>query len=97
MYDQGIYTAEEWTNLVGRGLWHVRETTFQLFCFLEEEIRTYLNALMLPNAVGHHLQFVDKLIKSEDIQFYWCIAVADFDVDDTEVHGHLLKCLLSFS
>ena len=33
--DEG--TAEEWTNLVDRGgLWHVRETTFQVFYALEE-------------------------------------------------------------
>ena len=29
-------TAEEWTDLADRGgLWHVRETTFQVFCALE--------------------------------------------------------------
>ena len=31
-------TAEEWTDRVDRGgLWHVKETTYQVFCALEEE------------------------------------------------------------
>ena len=64
------------------GLRHIRETTFQLLCALEEEIRTYLDALSSPNAVDLRTQFVEKLIKSEDVQFYWCITMADFEVDD---------------
>ena len=76
------------------GLWHIRETLFQLLCALEEEIRTYLDALSSPNAADLRTQFVEKLIKSEDVQFYWCITTADFEVDDVEVHDHLLKMIV---
>ena len=88
-------TCEEWTDLVDRGgLWHLRETTFQLLCALEEEIRTHLDALSSPNAAGLWTQFVERLIKSEDGQFYWCITMADFEVDDVEVHDHLLMMIV---
>ena len=76
------------------GLWHVRETTFQLLCALEEEVRTYLNALSSPNTAGLRTQFIEKLIKSDDVQFYWCITTADFEVDDVEVHDYLLKMIV---
>ena len=57
-------TCEEWTDLVDRGgLWHIRETTFQLLCALEEEIRTYLDALSSPNAADLRTQFVEKLLR----------------------------------
>ena len=93
-------TCKEWTDLVGRGgLWHIRETTFQLLCALEEEIRTYLDALSSPNAADLRTQFVEKLIMkmSEDVQFYWCITTADFEVDDVEVHDHLLEMIVELS
>ena len=54
-HDTGM--AEEWTDLVDRGgLWHVHETTFQLFYALKEEVQT--SAL--------RAQFVEKL------DVYWC-------------------------
>ena len=58
-------TCEEWTDLVDRGgLWHVRETTFQLLCALEEEVRTYLNALSSPNTAG--LRSADAVYREAD-------------------------------
>ena len=37
-------TDEEWTNLVYRGgLWHVKATTYQLFCAIEYQIREFLS------------------------------------------------------
>ena len=94
-HDHGQSTAEEWTDLVDRGgLWHVHETTFQLLCALEEEVRTYLNALSSWNTSGLQSQFVKKLMKSENVLFYWCIATADFEVDDVEVHEQLLKMII---
>ena len=39
-------TADDWIKLVDRGgLWHVRETTFQVFFALEEGVRQYLAQL----------------------------------------------------
>ena len=87
--------AEEWTDLVDRGgLWHVHETTFQLLCALEEEIQSQLHALSSPNTSGLRSQIVDKLINTEDVQFYWCITTADFDVEDDEVHNYLLRMIV---
>ena len=88
LHEQG--TAEEWTDLVDRGgLWHVHETTFQLLCALKEELRTHLHALSSPNTSGLRSKFVSMLINNEDVQFYWCITTADFEVDDAEVHNYL--------
>ena len=88
--------AEEWTDLVNRGgLWHVRETTFQLLCALEEEVRSQLHALSSPNTSGLRSQIVDKLINSEDVHFYWCITTADFNVEDDEVHNYLLRMIVN--
>ena len=57
-------------------------------------MRTYLNALSSPNTAGLRTQFIEKLIKSDDVQFYWCITTADFEVDDVEVHDYLLKMIV---
>ena len=93
LHEQG--TTEEWTDLVDRGgLWHVHETTFQLLCALEEELRTHLHALSSPNTSGLRSKFVSMLINNEDVQFYWCITTADFEVDDAEVHNHLLQMIV---
>ena len=87
-------TAEEWTAMVDRGgLWHVRETTFQLFCAFEEETQLYLRGLCLPNASALHSDFLNKLLANEDIKFYWCIVTADFDVEDTDIHDVLLRMI----
>ena len=86
--------VEEWTDLVDRGgLCHVKETTFQLFCALEDEVRKYLNQLSLPNTSVLKEQFVEALCSSEDVEFYWIITTADFEVDDADVHEHLLRMI----
>ena len=72
------------------GLWHVRETTFQLFCAFEEETQLYLRGLYSPNASALHSDFLNA---SEDIKFYWCIVTADFDVEDTDIHDVLLRMI----
>ena len=85
-------TAEEWTNLLDRGgLWHVRETTFQVFNALEEGVRQFLSELSSPAAAtGLKAKFVAKLVTNDDVQFHWSIATAAFDVDDTKVHETVL-------
>ena len=86
-------TAEEWTNLLDRGgLWHVRETTFQVFNALEEGVRQFLSELSSPAAAtGLKAKFVAKLVTNDDVQFHWSIATASFDIDDTEVHETVLR------
>ena len=89
-------TAEDWTDLVDRGgLWHIKETTFQLICAFEEEIRKHLHTLTSTSSTsGLRAHFLSTLINSDDVQFYWCIASADFDVDDSEVHSCLLNMIV---
>ena len=85
-------TAEEWTDLVDRGgLWHVRETTFHLFRAFEDETRLHVSALCSPTAATVRAEFLDRLMGSEDVQFYWCIAAANFEVEDVDVHNLLLR------
>lgn len=87
-------TAEEWTDLVDRGgLYHIKETTFQLFVALEDKVWKYLGQLSSPHAATVRDRFISSLNDSEDIQFYWCIAAAEFDVVDTDVHDHLLRMI----
>ena len=83
-------TDEEWTNLVDRGgLWHVKTTTYQLFCAIEYQIRESLSLFSKAP-----LPAKDKMIKDiashEDVQFYWLISTADFEIEDQDVHDLLL-------
>ena len=40
---------KEWLKLMDRGgLYHVKETTFQLFCSIESQVRSVLEALTKP-------------------------------------------------
>lgn len=67
---------------------------FNCFVHLRKKFEHLLDVFSSPNATGLQTQFIEKLIKSEDIQFYWCISTADFEVDDIEVHEHLLKMIV---
>ena len=87
------YGGEDWIKSVDRGdLWHVRETTFQVFFALEEGVRQYLAQLACCKTGP---EIYANLIMDEDIQFYWSIATAAFDVDDVEVHENLLKMIIN--
>ena len=35
-------------------------------------------------------KLIDKVCNSEDVQFYWLISSADFEIEDSEVHEHLI-------
>ena len=50
----------------------VRDTTFQVFCALEEEVRSSLHTLVLEPTQTHK-DVISQLVSSEDIQFYWYI------------------------
>ena len=83
-------TDEEWLELMDRGgLYHVKETTFQLFCAIEGQVRSLLEALTKPCS-SSKLEMIRKVIEDEDVQFYWIISTADFEIDDTETHDLLL-------
>ena len=81
---------EEWTNLVDRGgLWHVKGTTYQLFCAIEYQIREVLSALLRPS-LPSKAEMIKTIVSDDDVQFYWLIASADFEIDDKETHEILL-------
>ena len=65
----------------------MRETTFQVFFALEEGVRQYLAQLVSVAATPDlKSKFFAKVIMDGDIQFYWSITTAAFDVEDVEVH-----------
>ena len=60
-------TDEEWLELMDRGgLYHVKETTFQLFCAIKGQVRSLLEALTKPCS-SSKLEMIRKVI--EDVQF----------------------------
>ena len=81
---------EEWTSLVDRGgLCHVKNTTHQLFCAIEFQIRECLSVLMKPSPPPK-AEMIKAIVSNEDVQFYWLISTADFEIDDKETHEILL-------
>ena len=83
--------VEEWTKKTDRGgLWYVKETTFQVFCAIEYQIRTLLKELRNP-LPPTKADIIKRVTKDDDVQFYWLIASADFEIDDQETHDLLLN------
>ena len=83
-------TDEEWTDLLDRGgLWHVKENTYQFFRAVEDVVRGILPKLVLPNAPLKP-EMIKEVTSDNDVQFYWLIATADFEVDDYQIHDILL-------
>ena len=75
------------------GLWKIKDNTFKVFCALEEEIRLLLRQLILEPATSQKKKLTSQLLSSDDVQFYWSIAVADFETDDEETHNQVLKLI----
>ena len=81
---------EHWTNLIDRGgLWHIKDTTYQLFFTIEQVVREVLMTIKYPTQPLKK-DMIKKVVEDEDVQFYWLIVTADFEVDDEEVHAALL-------
>ena len=92
-YPEGTGTNEQWTDSLDRGgLWHVRENTYHFFCALEEETQIQLWQLA-QSAFATRKRMIEAIISSEDVQFYWLILSADFEVDDDEVQSILLTMI----
>ena len=68
----------------------MRNTTFQVFLALAEGIRSSSHALLLDSTHTDKAKLIANLKSSEDVQFFWCIATADFDVEGEEIHDELL-------
>ena len=86
-------TDEDWIKMIDRGgLWHVKETTYQLFCAIEDEVRTRLQGVTSAATKSQDkAELIDDIIKSDDVQFYWLISTADFEEEDNDVTDVLLK------
>ena len=73
---------------------HIQETTFALFSSMEDEIRDGLEQLVTePNTIKK-AELIKKIKRNDDVQFYWCIISADFEIDDTETHAILLEMII---
>ena len=84
-------TDEEWTKKQDRGgLWYVKETTFQLFCAIEYQLRPSLMALEKPSPPSK-AEIIKGVISDDDVQFYWLIASENFEIDSRATHEILLK------
>ena len=60
-------TSEEWTDLIDRGgLYHIKETTFQLFLSLEYQVRDVLKSLEKP-LPSCKADIVKKVITDGDV------------------------------
>ena len=92
-------TAEEWTNLVDRegGLVYINEITYALFISLENEIRDCLKLLSTGVAgpsSDRQTTITQRLVNNDDVQFYWCMIAANFEVDDLDMHSTLLNMIV---
>ena len=82
-------TDEGWTLRVDRGgLWYVQNTTNSLFVAIEEEIRKSLKCLETGSC--HKSDIIKSVVASKEVEFYWIISQADFDVGDEETYQVLL-------
>ena len=75
-------TDEEWTKKQDRGgLLYVKNTTFQLFCAIEYQLRPFLVALKGPSPPSK-ADIVESVLHDDDVKFYWQVASAEFEIDD---------------
>ena len=89
-FEEGLGTAEDWTELVDRGgLWRVRENTFHLFCAIEEVVQLQLKSLPKQSTFKIK-EVIAAVIADDDVKFYWLIVAADFEIEDTDLHNELL-------
>ena len=59
-----------------------------MFVTIEEEVRNCLK--QLHRGSGHKSAIIKSVMQSEEVEFYWLIAQADFDVGDEETYQLLL-------
>ena len=85
-----LNTDEEWTLRVDRGgLWYVKNTTHLLFVAIEEEVRKHLKQLKSDSCQKSTI--VSSVVTNEEVEFYWLITQADFDVGDEDTYKILLQ------
>ena len=57
---------------------------------MEYVVREVLTILVKPSSQSKQ-EIVKKVTSDEDVQFYWLIVTADFEIDDPMVHEVLLN------
>ena len=81
--------SEEWIVKVNRGgLCRIKEATFNVFLAIEEELKECLKTL---TETPRKDEIIQRVTTNDDVEFYWLIATADFEVDDREVHQEVLR------
>ena len=64
-----------------------KETIYRAinFCAIEYVVREVLNTLVKPLPLSK-AEMVQKVTNDNDVQFYWLIVTADFEIDDHMIH-----------
>lgn len=84
-FEEDLGTAEDWTELVDRrGLWHICENIFHLFCIIEQVVQMQLS-LCLSRLVLRE-KVMTTITTDNNVQFYWLIILADFEIEDSNIH-----------
>ena len=87
--DSSYGNSEEWTVKVNRGgLCRIKEATFNVFLAIEEELKECLHTL---NGIPKKDEIIQRVTANDDVEFYWLIATADFEIDEREVHQEILS------
>ena len=66
------------------------ENTFHLFCAIIIEEVVQLQLTSLHKQTVFETKEVITAVTADDVQFYWLIVAADFEIEDTDVHSGLL-------
>ena len=85
-----IETDEQWTELIDRGCWRVKEMTYQFFHAVDHVIREALMTIKNPSLATTKTRNAKRVIEDDDVQFNWLIVTSDFEIDDDEIHKILL-------
>ena len=89
--DEEVASDDEWTRMLDRGgLWSIKETSYLLFCAIEEETRYCLKTLSSQHGKCKQ-EILRHITSNDDVLFHWIITTADFEIDDEEVHEVLLE------
>ena len=65
------------------GLWHFTYDVFTLFCLIEEEIRRHVTIACAGSHDGLKKDIIDRLTNNVDVQFQWCVLLAELDTSAT--------------
>ena len=86
---------EEWTELIDRGghTLACQRNNIPIFCAVEYAVREVLKKLLKPSPPSK-VEMVQKITGDDNVQFYWLIVTADFEIDDQTSHATLLNMIV---